>query len=368
MGIFVNFLAGISEAVAPVGDIGGLLINVPQNAASEIQIGHSLALIKALRPRYAALDSGGFQLLEKENDGGVIVTFDWTRPLIYNGSEVNLTPHHVVEAACRIKPDILIALDRPVSKISDRIKQDLEFKMKLGFNIMWMRETAMLRNKHCPNIRLFMPVQCYDLEQFSYLERHMVDLAYDGIALPTRNLDAAGVSKFLIKFYQMGIRQIHILSYSSFVGIALSAYFGRNVFDWFSIDATSWRKNSDNLIYYDPMNLSQLSVNNKYPFNDVIRAECPCPWCSYYNAGEILNMPDTDKRAFLRNHNSWTIEKLCRDAFENAGDLFTLERHLKGRAPKKIKIIDRLIHALAVVENFRDEDINVVKSMLGVKE
>jgi hypothetical protein len=366
MGIFVNFLAGISESVAPIVDIGGIVLNVPQNAANDIQIRHTVGMVEAIRPRYVLLDSGGFQLLQKELDG-VRATFDPTRPLIYNQAEVNLTPYHVIEAVCRIKPDIMVGLDKPVLKISGRIKQDLEFKMKMGFNVMWMRETAMLRNKHCPSIRLLIPVQCYNLEQFSYLEKHLVDLAYNGIALPTRNLDAAGVSTFLIKFYQMGIRQIHILSYSSFIGIALSAFFARHVFEWCSIDATSWRKYSDYLLYCDPMDLTALSVNNEQPFDDAVRAQCPCPWCSYYTAGEILNMPETNRRAFLRNHNSWTIEKLCQDAYENSRDLITLERHLKWRAPKKIKRIDKLIHALSIVENFRDEDISLVKSMLGVK-
>lgn len=366
MGIFVNFLAGISEPVAPTDSIKGIVLNVPQNASSDTQIRLTQEMIDAINPEYVLLDSGGFQLLQMELQG-VKATFDPTRPLIYNRMEVNLTPYHVINAACRIAPHLFMALDRPVLKVSDRLKQDIEFKIKFGFNITWMRETALLRERHCPDIELFIPIQCYTLEQFGYLEKYLIDLRYDGLALPTRNLDSAGVSMFLIKFYQMGIRKVHILSYSSFLGIPLAAYFARNVFDWCSIDATTWRKQSDMLLYFDPDDLTSWSVNGKEPFDDTIRSRCTCPWCSYHTGNSILNLPETDRRFFLRNHNFYTVEKLCRDGFEHSTDLITLERHLKVRAPKHYKKIDKLIHALSIVEHFRNEDINLIRSMMGAK-
>jgi len=365
MGLFVNFLAGISEPVAPTDTIGGIVLNVPQNASSETLIRQTREMIDAINPGYVILDSGGYQLLSMEL-ARVRTTFDPTCPLLYNRTGVNLTPHHVVNAACRIAPDILMALDRPVLKVSDKLKQDLEFKTKIGFNITWMRETAILREKYCPSSELFIPIQCYSLEQFSYIEKHLENLNYNGLALPTRNLDPSGVSMFLIKFYQMGVRKVHILSYSSFLGIPLAAYFGRHVFDWCSIDATSWRLNSDMLIYFDPDNLQSWSVNGRQPFDDAIRSRCHCPWCSYHTSGSILNLPETDRRFFLRNHNFWTVEKLCRDSYEHSRDLVSLERHLMTRSPRHQRKIEKLIHALSIVENFRSEDINLVRSMLGV--
>jgi hypothetical protein len=363
VGVLVNFLAGINEAVAPDSDIEGVLLNVPQNAASEILVRHSLNLIEKLRPRYTMLDSGGYQVLQKEL-AGVLVDSDSDKTLLYGPDGINLHPIHVIQAALRVRPDFLVALDRPISKISDRSRQQHEFMEKLGFNIMWTEETAKLRNKYCPEIQLLVPVQAYDLEQFRILERYLADLDYSGLALPTRNLDPLGVSLFLMKFRQMGVRRVHILSYSSFTGIVLASFFARHIFEWVSIDATSWRMNSDKMIYLDPWSLRQWPAKEGTPFNDRVRARCECPWCHHYTAFQIVNTPETDRRYFLRNHNNWAINNLCRQAFQHAGSVASLDRFLRSRMERPVRGYDKLIRALSVVENFGDQDFSIVKGFL----
>ena len=39
----------------------------------------------------------------------------------------------------------------------------------------------------------------------------------------------------------MGVHKVHLLSVSNFAGVALATFFAGHVFDWCSVDATTWR-------------------------------------------------------------------------------------------------------------------------------
>ncbi len=362
---FVFLSAGLERDILPAHNIDGLLFNVAQDATNESVIRDTLKTIECASPRYLGVDSGGYQFLQKELNGGRL-SFDPDRPLIYNKYEINLHPEHVIEAVIRLKPDIMFGLDYPVQKIDkDRSRQEIEFRRKIGFNIAWMHETAVLRKEYCPGVQLFLPIQCYDLDQFACIEPHLKYVEYDGLSLPTRNLDAAGVSLFLLKFYQLGVRKIHILSYSSFFGIALSAYFARHIFDWLSIDSTSARLCADMHIYLNPETLNQIEIKDNIIFDERQRVTCDCPWCDGETFTHIKNMPGTDRTALLRSHNHYVIEKAVREFSDNSGDLITLERSLRTRRKKRDNKIERFINVLSIADNMRDQDINDLKEILG---
>ena len=299
---------------------------------------------------------------------GVTVSYDHSKTILYRPNEINHTPYHVIQTAPRLKPDfatsfIITSLDQPVLKISDPNEQYVEFMKKLGFNLVWMRETALLRQKYCPEIELFIPIQCYTLEQFeAYIEKPLMDLKFDGLSLPTRNLGAGGITLFLLKFYQMGVRKVHLLSVSNFTGLALAAYFARNIFDWCSVDATTWRLNADNLTYMDPLDLHSIDVTSNAMFKEGERPQCDCPWCEGYSFTGIKNIPATDRRSLLRSHNYYVVEKAGREFYENSGDLVTLERCLRRRS--KSRKIGPLIQALSIATHMRDMDIRVLEGML----
>lgn len=362
MGIFVNYCAGASQYILPARQVDSLLFNVPQNANNEIAVRATLEMIRYASTINIMVDSGGYQNLDKELKKGII-NCDRSRPIMCTKNEINIAPEHVIEANMKIKPQIMTSLDLPVPKIANPYLQYTEFMKKLGANLVWMRETALLRQQYCRDIELFIPIQCYTLEQFeSYIEKPLMELQFDGLSLPTRNLGSAGITLFLIKFYQLGIKKVHLLSVSSFTGLALAAYFARNIFDWCSVDATTWRFNADKKVYMDPSDFHSISVNQDSIFQDGERPDCDCPWCAGLTFTAIKNIPPTDRASLLRSHNYFVVEKAGKEFYENSGDLVTLEMCLRKRS--KSKKISPLIHALSIATHMRDADIHVVQRLL----
>ncbi len=364
--MFVNYCAGVHRETLPAQQVDAILINVPQNAYSDIAVRATLEMFRYAGTKYVMSDSGGYQNLDKELKQG-IVNCDRSRPLICNKNEINNSPEHVIEANMKIRPQNMTSLDLPVPKIVDPYHQYVEFMKKLGPNLVWMRETALLRQKYCPEIELFIPIQCYDLSQFAaYIEKPLTDLAFDGLSLPTRNLGSGGIALFLLKFYQMGVRKVHLLSVSNLTGLALAAYFARHVFDWCSVDATTWRLNADNQIYMDPFDLHSINVGKDSVFQEGESPVCDCPWCAGYTFTGIKNIPLTDRTSLLRSHNYYVIQKAGKEFYENSDNLITLERCLRRRVttPLRIRKVNRLIQALSIATYMKDADIKVLEGLL----
>ena len=370
MGVFVNYCAGMVLNVMPAHTPEALLINPLQYASRESEIRATLRMFNVTQPKYVMLDSGGYQLFKLASKVGVTVTYDRSKKMIYTNNEVNHTPYHVINIAPILKPSsaisyIVTALDLPVPKISNPNDPYVEFMRKLGFNLVWMRETSILRQHYCPQFELFIPIQAYTLDQFcDYIEKPLLELDFNGLSLPTRNLGPGGITLFLIKFYQIGVRKVHLLSVSNFTGLAVAAYFARNIFDWCSVDATSWRLHADNLVYMDPKDLHGIPVGRDARFREGEKPDCDCPWCRGKTFSDIKNIPDTDERAFLRNHNYYVVEKAGREFYDNSSDLVTLERCLRRRGARYAKRVDELITALSIATFMRGEDIRVLEGML----
>ena len=89
MGRLVNFCAGTNMHVLPGRYVDAILINVPDNANSDNAIKSTKRMLKAAKTRFTMLDSGGFQLYMGERDSKKI-SFDETRPVIRNKTEINL--------------------------------------------------------------------------------------------------------------------------------------------------------------------------------------------------------------------------------------------------------------------------------------
>ena len=110
-----------------------------------------------------------------------------------------------------------MGLDFPIKKIQEKEKQEVEFRYKLGFNVDWAIRTAELRQKYCPGIKLFIPIQCYTLQHLDLFVRLIGNIPFDGFSMPVRNLSLAEIAVFLMKFYAMGIREIHLLGTLQFL-------------------------------------------------------------------------------------------------------------------------------------------------------
>jgi queuine/archaeosine tRNA-ribosyltransferase len=297
-----------------------------------------------------------------ERDGKKI-SFDESIPLIRNKLEINIAPVHVMEAAAIIRPDIVVGLDFPIKK-TDPSEQELEFMRKLGFNVVWTKECFDLWKKLCPDVRFFVPIQCYDLDQLELFISMIAGVEYDGFSMPVRNLNVKGIILFMVRFYQMGVRQVHILGTSKILVIAITAYMARHFFDWVSFDATTWRKYAENSLYMNPYNLLQERIAPDVKINASIPMDCECPFCRGKTFTFIKNLPDTDRTAFLRGHNWWVIEKATRDLYQNASNVIALERCLRARGVKPRTVGD-LCNALSLADSLKDSDIRILQGLFG---
>ena len=108
---------------------------------------------------------GGFKFYKLRNNG-LKTKFNFNKPLGKKNGVFNIAPEHVVEAAVKLNPCIMVALDYPIKKIKNATVNDLknEFKNKLLWNVLWAIRTAELRQSKCPHIKLLIPIQCYTIE------------------------------------------------------------------------------------------------------------------------------------------------------------------------------------------------------------
>lgn len=277
-----------------------------------------------------------------------------------SNNRINISPAHVVETACRLEPLTMTSLDFPVLKIKDQAEREIEFLRKLGFNVKWAIETAALREKHCPQILLLIPVQCYTLEQFALFHTSIQHTSYDGLSMPLRNLKPPEVALFLLRFYQLGIQRVHLLGSSGFFTLAVAAFFARHFFQWVGTDSTTWRVAAQYSTYLNPNDLSPENIGSGVLIDEGLPIICSCPFCENTTFTFIKNLPYTEKTALLRSHNFWVIEKAVEDLYKNATDLLTLERFLKKRSNRTKDIMD-LIRCLSLVDLFKNEDIAVLK-------
>jgi len=366
MSKLIFFCAGVSAQTLPAAKVKNILFNVVDNGKSEKEIRDAKALIKSAGAETCMLDSGGYQIYVAEEQNKKM-SFDPGLPMMRSDQEINISPRHVVEAACKIRPTIMTALDFPVRELSTTTDQEHEFLSKLGFNMTWALETALLRERRCPDIQLFIPVQCYNLDQFEIFRNSIGNVRYDGLSLPFRARRLDDVALFFFRFYQVGIRKVHILGTSSFFGIALAAFFARHFFEWVSFDATTWRESAQHETYLSPYDLSAEGVGNEVLIDDRLPIVCQCPFCADMTFTDIKNLPYTEKVNFLRNHNFYVIEKAREDLFAKAGNLLSLEKFLKNRSPRN-KEIEKLIQCLSLIDRLRNEDINVLKPFFEIPE
>ena len=361
MGRLVNCCAGVEMPILPSNRVNAILLNVPANASSKAAIKSAKQMLKLAGTTVVVLDSGGFQLHEADRLGKTIY-FDPYKDLICDATRINIAPLHVVQGAAALRPNFFIGLDFPIRKGLEAWKKPVEFMKKLGFNVIWARECSALRLRLCPDIQFFLPVQCYDLDQFDQFLGLIPDVLFDGLSMPVRNLSDTDIIIFLMRFHQMGTRQVHILGTSAITAIAIAAYMARHYFDWVSFDARTWSIWAENFLYMNPLNLKQDRITSNVKINENLHMDCPCPFCRGKTYTFIKNMPGTDRTAFLRCHNWWVIEKAARDLYQASRNLIDLERCLRARSVDRRKV-DELCRALSMADALKSEDIRTIQRL-----
>jgi len=329
------------------------LVNVPVNGRNEKAVIKTQEMLSHFKSKVCMLDSGGFTILKGEEKGKQL-SFDPTLPLTVSPNNVNLAPRHVIRAAIALQPDIMVALDYPIRKIKDPKDQREEFRKKFPFNVKWAIETAKLREKLCPHIELLIPVQCYSLQDFREFEKEIGGISFDGFNMPVRNLKIQEIAFFLIEFWKIGIKKVHLLGTSTFPVIALSAYFSNHFFERVSLDSVTWRITGERGIYLDPHNLSRISLNDDgLKDKDRVRERCRCRVCRKVSLMDLTRYSYKGRCSSLWTHNLHAIETVCHDLQQHSKDIIDLERFLRLRGIKEDKI-DQLLKSLLATnyENF----------------
>ena len=234
----------------------------------------------------------------------------------------------------------------------------------MGSNVDWVLRTIELKARMVDlnETRLFLPVQCYSIRQFERFYKLIEGRFFDGLSMPVRNMGVNNILLFLIRMYQLEIKQVHLLGTTDPINITLAAYLAaRDILNWVSLDAQSWRMSSEYSQYLNPYDLRPQYVGGDALINDSHKTSCRCPWCKYRPTfAEIKNMEYTDKTFFLSRHNYWVIENFAKDVFENSTDWGVLNNFLKRRFQKHDRV-DSLIRGLCLFEALKSDDIHHIE-------
>jgi len=384
MGVLVCFIAGTDLNLAPAEHVDATLVSVPWCIKTKSSIKNTLKLFEILKTKYRMLDSGGFQIYKIENKKPEIIYKNGKPEAVLNRDQIvyephkdvyqknkfNLTPFHTVETAQALGADFMHSLDYPLPHSKVPGEQKYQFMRAAYYNAKNAETTGLLRERVCPDVKFLLPVQAYTLRQFDeFMGLVGTKVIIDGPSLPIRNHDIADVCLFLVRFYQMDFRTVHILGTSKFWLIAVLAYFARNYFDFSSFDACSWRDAARVEEYLEPYTLYPITIKDNNLNLAKMDIKCECPWCSYKSSFlDILDQPYDDKFSFLRRHNWWVINQATREFHDHAASPLTLKNFLMEKAWKRKKEIDELFRCLLIVDININRRIEVLKAMLKKSE
>lgn len=368
MGEFINICAGSDGNSIPESSVEAVLFNVIDHCISQRKIDAAMEMYRLIQPRYSMLDSSGYHVLLAEL-ASKRLSFNPDLPIKYTSREINIAAKHVMESALVFQPympDIVIGLDVPIRKLKYVESPEAEFLKKHVYNAPLAVQSAAWWKELCPQSKFFLPIQCYNLDQFNIFWDRVGGLEHDGVSMPIRNLGVPEIALFLVKFYQLGIKRVHLLGTSQFFSIALCAYMARHVLEWVSIDASSWRKAADKVEYFNPLDLSRERLTSRVVINHEFENDCPCPFCAGKSFNDIKNMEFADKCSLLRQHNWWVLERAFRDLYDHSTDIIRLERFLKTRSKHPSKV-DELIGVLSLIDMMKDFEISSLQALLGFK-
>ena len=367
MGELINICAGADGISLPDSPVEALLLNVLGHCTSPSKIRAAIEMYRMARPKYFMLDSSGYQVLQAEKKSKKL-SFNPDLQPKFTKHELNIAPKHVMESVLVFQPympDIVVGLDFPIRKLNDVESPETEFLAKLEHNVPLTIQSAAWWKELCPQVKFFVPIQCYYLDQFDIFWGRVGGLDHDGVSMPIRNLGIPEIALFLVKFYQLGIRRVHLLGTSKFFAIALCAYMARHVFEWISLDASTWRISADKAGFLNPFDLSRENLASTVIANPELANDCPCPYCRNISFTQIIDLPFKQRVFLLRQHNWWVLERAFQDLYDHSASIIQLGNFLRTRSKYPAKV-EELIDILTYVDMMRDSDISLLQDLIGI--
>lgn len=327
--------------------IRGLLFNLYTNASSPQAIKSTLDMLS--KAGIIALDSSGFQLWEAETKGKEIISVP-NIPVAIKGG-INLHPHHLINAAIDLRPNILITLDFPILLVEDPRKRELEFLKKLGSNMYWAKETCRLNESHCKVEKVFVPIQAFNIKQIDIFLESISSAKYTGLCFPIRNYELPEIALFLLYFHKIKVKQIHVLGSTSFDVLALCAYFAEHYFEWLSVDSQSWRYCADLGQIVDHKNLKITNIGKFTPILPCDRKKtCDCVACKGRSYYEISRLDRDFQAPLLREHNHAAYTNVINSMKQAVGNWDAYQAYLRTANGNYVE------NAIRVLDNVRRYD------------
>jgi tRNA-guanine family transglycosylase len=358
---FHVFHAGVNFRSYPFKEIN-ILSNPIENASDDL-LENTKRMIKTIKATNVILDSGGNTIFNREQKGKE-TTCDKAMPIISDKGKINLTPHHVIEIARKLKPTAVVALDNPLQKKKNVLEKEMEFKKKLEINIAWAKETVKMGEKDCPEVSVLVPIQASSFEQMETFLEALSGLKISGVSLPIRNMGPRALVLFLTRLQQLQISWVHVLGTTCFTNMAIAAFFARQgLFEVVSMDAMTWKESAKFSGYLSPHNLCSHKINNETVIEASIENDCNCRYCKNVSFESIKEALYQERMLALCCHNSWVTESVAGELYRNAGTLDQLANFMNHKSPKERKSPEA-IDAIYAAEEMKDQNIRKLQLLL----
>jgi queuine/archaeosine tRNA-ribosyltransferase len=359
----IYFVAGSELRTFPGEQGCPLMINVPEHCLNPGDIERTRLLNQMVRPAYEIQDSGGFQILQEELKA---LSEEQNRKPVKLSLAEKLHPSVIAGAAARMNPTVMIALDKPVQNPKDPQEREAEFKSKFDFNVAGTIDTFKEWKKQCPQVAFFVPFQGFELSHLHKFLEAVKGISFHGFCMPLRNMTIYETGLFLARFWQLGVKNVHMLGSSKFFSIALAAYEAKNRFAWLSLDSQTWHSAARHSEYLSPYDLTRITVTQDAIIPEGTELNCQCPFCRGRTFAYIKHLPYDVKRVLLSGHNHAVIEKAFKDLCAHAGDIRTLVAFVDSRARNK-KRVQELYDTLCLIETFKDKDLRYFEDLIPKK-
>ncbi len=361
MGTLTNCHVTSNPGDSPICNTGGCLLNLIDDCGSDLKIKSTNRRINATKPDFKILDNGGFNRHQKEKKG-IPTLYDSTKPMVYQGM-LNPMPIHLVQAAEETQPDVIIASDDPVLDIKDIDAQEEEFKKKLPNNVKWAIQTVELVEQYCLDVLVYLAFQGYSLKHIDIFFGAIGSINIHGVSMPIRGQSIGKTALFLVKFWQMGFKNLHLLGTSALFPMALAAYFARNFFEFVSLDSRGSKIAASHNEYKNPNNLTSVNVGGDVEIDRSVYMDCICPACKGRSFSYFQNIPYSFRRVLLCTHNFCAIENMGQELLKNATSVNSLINFLR-RNTNRIKEIEQLYTVLSLVESLKNQDTRYLEDVL----
>ena len=387
MGEYYFVYSGASRDTLPLnpGGVEAILFNAPSVMENDSSKKNTHDLIHDSKAKRVFLDSGGFTQFrieqahlkkptddiennKEKNDklSKTKIIFDRQRPAL--GKELfNLTPVHVADACMEILPDVTICPDLPVPPESDPGAQEYQWMKSYTYNLWCTREMLKLRTDLNLDTQIYLPVQCYTVSQLRRFLQEFDWRELNGFSIPNRLLKQIQVApQFLMEFYQMKVKKVHILGASNFEKIAIASYFAKNFFESTSIDARSIIIFAFQGQYMKPYDLRIIDIYRDIITHDddAVFRTCTCGLCEKTTIMGIKeDLTPKERVPFLAHHNYHTVIESMEAFFDNADSADMLIDFLINRTKAFEKIVKTQSYKAGIKRRY--EEIKEIHAILS---